>query len=91
MDPQFDNFPIKGFTIDKAISGSLKLADGAESLSLTECKSKAINLELSGADDGIDPDDLTIERNNAPGAEEIIGVTLSDGKQGGDDHCAEAR
>ena len=81
MDPQFDNFPIKGFAIDKVINGSLRLADGVESLNMTQGESTTVKLELYGADDGIDLGDLTVEWDAAPGAEAIIGVALSDGGQ----------
>ena len=79
VDAQFDNFPVKGFAIDKMIQSDLKLTGSTESLSIYQGENATLGLELYGADDGIELGDLSVEWSAAPGAEELIVVDLSDG------------
>lgn len=81
LDSQYDNFPIKGYAVDKMITGDLRFSGNMEKLTLCEGATENLSLELSGEDDGIELGDFDIEWGLSTGGEEIVDVTISAGSK----------
>lgn len=60
-DAQLDNFPIKGFAISRTVDADVRLADGAQSVTLYVGDTVPVNLELVGSD-----------ASNVPGLDERV-------------------
>ena len=80
LDPEFDNFPLKGFAIDKMSDRYVRLTGGETKLALRAGETKEISAEVFGnAMENLEQDDFYFSWAVPEDGGEVIGVAAEDG------------